>query len=88
MPYLLLIWYITDKRKGTLRDWIREERKKDPKFKMKPTKNAPGTSTEGHEDGDIFPGKRSEGRFSLTRIYTLNYLWIELFALDIHTHNK
>ena len=25
----------TDKRKGTLREWIREERKKDPNFKMK-----------------------------------------------------
>jgi len=25
-----------DQRKGTLRDYIREERKKDPNFKLKP----------------------------------------------------
>ena len=36
---------------------MREERKKDPKFKMKPTKGAPGSAAaQGHEDGDIFPG--------------------------------
>ena len=36
----------SDKRKGTLREWVREEKKKNPNFKMKGSSNAPQNNTE------------------------------------------
>jgi hypothetical protein len=35
---------------------VREKKKEDPNWKMKGTKSAPGSS-QGNEDGDIFPGE-------------------------------
>jgi hypothetical protein len=53
---MLVLFLCADKRKGTLRDWVREKRKEDPEFRMNATKSAPGSS-QGNEDGDIFPGE-------------------------------
>jgi len=46
-----------ENRKGTVRDFIRQKRKEDPNFKLKPTKSISGTSTPStHQEERIIPG--------------------------------
>lgn len=48
-----------DKREGTLRAWIREQRAKDPNFKLKP-KSGPGSmSNRTSESSAVAPGPES-----------------------------
>jgi len=49
-----------DKRKGTLREWVREKRKEDPNFRMKTNANAPSAAQgQSNEEAEVFPGVES-----------------------------